>query len=673
MRALIGLGVLVLTAGLAFAQYPEVTIHDIQYVEDFSENDYSPLEGDTLIVEGVAMGHARTLWGGARWGFMIADPEGGPWSGIQIIQHDTTGANSGTNVTAIQEGFTVKFTGVVEEFSYVDNRKATQFALLVNPPVPIQITGTADMPEPELLTCEDLATWEEGEQWEEVLVRINDCTMINNDIGSNQALFEDETGNQIVIEDWYNSMRDSLTDGLYEWPPNGSRFDIVGFVRDLTSGTGFAVAPRSSGDVHLQALAPLVEDITWDPVVPGSTDEVTVSAQIYDIDGTIESQALFYSVDGGAFIEANLTLLEDTTYAATIPAQPHESIVRFYMTVMDNGGNEIVMPDTTLSYMMYHVLDEGFGIYHVQWTPFGDGGYESNSIYDGNTVTVSGIVMHDTLPFAGSYYHIQDSDEPWHGILVWDSYTLPEPGDEVTVTGEVDEWFSLTRIIPENPQTDVQVVSTGNQVFDPVIVPTGDIATAGELMAESYEAMFVRVENVEVSTPFPDAPGNYGEFAVDDGSGEVRVDDVSVVFDGNLDSTYTEGMQLDFLQGFLWYTFSDFKIQPRTYDDVQQGVGADPGGIQPVTLTLLPPRPNPSGDEFVVSYMIPIPGTMDLSIYDLAGRRIRNLVSGETAAGQYSLSWNIRDDQGHQVPMGTYICRLKAGSTTRNERLVVIR
>ena len=39
MRALIGLGVLVLTAGLAFAQYPEVTIHDIQYVEDFSEND----------------------------------------------------------------------------------------------------------------------------------------------------------------------------------------------------------------------------------------------------------------------------------------------------------------------------------------------------------------------------------------------------------------------------------------------------------------------------------------------------------------------------------------------------------------------------------------------------------------------------------------------------------
>ncbi len=672
MRALgLLLGFLVLALAMpASAQYPEVTIQDIQFVENPDSSDFSPLEGDTLVVEGVAMGHARSLWGGARWSLMIADPDGGPWSGLQVIQHDTSQA--GTNFTAVQEGYMVKFTGLVEEFSYVDDRKATQFALLTNPPVPIQITGVADIPEPEVVTCEDLSFMATGEQWEEVLVKIEGAVMINNDLGSGQALFEDETGYQIIIEDWYNSLKDSLYDGLYEWPPNGSRFDITGFVRDLPSGTDYAVAPRSSGDLHLHTLAPIIENIVWDPVVPGSTDEVTIGAEIYDLDGQIMTQNLYYSVGEDPFSEVAMVLVEDTTYTAAIPAQEHGSIVRFFIKAIDNEGNEIVVPDTSLSFMMYHVLDEGFGIYHVQWTPYGDGGYESNSVYEDLTVTVTGTVMNDTLPFAGSYYFIQDSDEPWHGILIDDSFTLPNPGDEVRVTGIVDEWYSLTRIVPDDPSTDVEILSTGLPVFDPIMVPTGDIATSAGLGAESYEGMLVRVEDVIVSTPFPDAPSNHGEFAIDDGSGEVRVDDISVVFNGNNDSTYTQDMPLNFLQGFLWYSYSDFKIQPRGYDDIE-GLAGERSQVRPVSLTLLPPRPNPGIGQFTLVYILPNAAAVNLAVFDLAGHRVRSLISGPELAGRHTVIWNTKDDRGRLVPVGTYVCRLKAGSATRNERLVVLR
>jgi hypothetical protein len=669
----LSISVLVLAVLPATAQWPEVTIQDIQFLEaPDSAADASSMLGDTVVVEGVVMGHARSLWGGARWGMMIADPTGGggPWSGVQIIQHDTTEA--GTNITAVQEGLTVKFTGLVEEFSYNPNaRAATQVALLVNPPVPIEFTGTADIPEPDIVTCEDLSTIPLGEQWEEVLVKIENARMINNDLGSGQALIEDDTGFQLTVEDWYNTMRDSLAAGLYEYPPNGSQFDITGFVRDLPAATGYAIAPRSSGDFDLAALAPVFEDVVREPTVPSSSDPAMVNARIYDQDGTIENASLWYSVGTRQFTEVEMTDEGDSMYSATIPAQAHGSIVTYYLSATDNAANEITYPDTSSFFSIYHVLDEGFGIYHTQWTPYGEGDFASGSPYEGYTVTVTGIVMSDTL--FGSLYFIQDSDEPWHGINVEDAFTFPNPGDEVQVTGLVEEYFDLTRITPADPSTDVLVLSTGNDVFDPIPVATGDIATEAGLMAEAYEDVLVRVEDVIVSTPFPDAPGNYGEFAVDDGSGEVRVDDLSGVFDGNNDSTYTQGMELNFVQGFLWFSFSNFKLQPRNDDDVEEGTGASDQPGLPIGLTLMPARPNPGSDNFAVTYALPVDAKIRLTVFDLAGRRISSLFEGPQTAGRHEILWNSRDSSGKSVSAGTYVIRLRADNKTRSERIIVLR
>jgi hypothetical protein len=201
------------------------------------------------------------------------------------------------------------------------------------------------------------------------------------------------------------------------------------------------------------------------------------------------------------------------------------------------------------------------------------------------------------------------------------------------------------------------------------VLNTGDIATEAGLMAESYEDMFLRVEDVVVTTLFPDSD-NYGEFAVDDGTGEVRVDDFSYSFDGNLDSTFTEGLEIEFLQGFLWFSFDNFKLQPQDYDDL---LGSHDGPGMPITFALLPARPNPGAHRFLVSYILPKEAAINLSVYDVAGRRVSTLFDGLQAAGRHELSWNSDDAQGRSVPSGTYIVRLEANDRSKNERVIVLR
>ncbi|MBN1423338.1 T9SS type A sorting domain-containing protein [Candidatus Fermentibacteria bacterium] len=658
------------------AQWPEVTVQDIQICPDPATDDDSPMLGDTVQVVGVAQTDARSIYIGARWSVLIADTTGGPWSTVQIVQDDTTSAGMGaTNITAVQPGFLVRYSGIVSEYP-TSGESRTQVNLMLNPLVPITVLGVEPVPEPTVLTCEDFSTRVLGEPWEASLVKIENATMINNNLGGYRALVQDETGFQVTLDTWWNPMYALLTSGQYSWPPNGSRLDVVGFVKDMANGTGsYSVSPRAPDDLSVHALAPVIGDVVRDVAVPGSSTSVNVSALIYDIDGTVETASLLYRVDGSPFQSTPMVYsgADDSTYAGIIPPQTHNSVVEFLIQATDNSGNTVNWPDSSAYLYLYHVLDEGFGIYHTQWTPYGNGVYNSESPYVGYTVTVTGTVMNDTLPFAGSYYFIQSSGtDPWNGIVVWDSYTVPNPGDLVEVTGVIDEWYYVTRITPQNPAVDVRILSTGNPVYDPVVLTTGALNTAAGLTAESWESMLVRVENATVTNAFPDAPGNYGEFAVDDGSGEYRVDDLALSFDAQLDTLYTEGMKFNFLQGFQYYAFYNYKLAPRGPWDVELGVGTPVHPAKADLVRLLSPFPNPGGSSFTLTYALPAAADVTLGLFDLAGRQVHRFDVGAQAAGTHRMVWNGHDGEGRRVSAGTYLLRLQADDQERSERVVVL-
>jgi hypothetical protein len=88
---------------------------------------------------------------------------------------------------------------------------------------------------------------------------------------------------------------------------------------------------------------------------------------------------------------------------------------------------------------------------------------------------------------------------------------------------------------------------------DPEAVSTAD---AGQ---EQWESVLLSVSGVTVTE---DDLG-YGEWAVDDGSGEVRIDDLG-------DYSYTPSIGDDFSEivGVCWYSFDVFKLEPRDDSDL---------------------------------------------------------------------------------------------------------
>jgi len=83
--------------------------------------------------------------------------------------------------------------------------------------------------------------------------------------------------------------------------------------------------------------------------------------------------------------------------------------------------------------------------------------------------------------------------------------------------------------------------------------------------------------------------------------------------------------------------------------------------LPPTRTVLLQNAPNPFNPSTVIHYELAEDGMVRLSVYDLRGRRVRELVSQRQDAGRYQVLWDGRDGHGAGVGAGVYFARLGAG------------
>jgi hypothetical protein len=62
--------------------------------------------------------------------------------------------------------------------------------------------------------------------------------------------------------------------------------------------------------------------------------------------------------------------------------------------------------------------------------------------------------------------------------------------------------------------------------------------------------------------------------------------------------------------------------------------------------------------------------TMDISIFDVTGTRIRTLVQRTAIPGESEITWDHRSEAGHSIPAGVYFARLRLGSETRTHKII---
>jgi hypothetical protein len=83
--------------------------------------------------------------------------------------------------------------------------------------------------------------------------------------------------------------------------------------------------------------------------------------------------------------------------------------------------------------------------------------------------------------------------------------------------------------------------------------------------------------------------------------------------------------------------------------------------------------PNPFMPETWIAYAVGRATHVDLKVYDIEGRLITSLVSGEIAAGEHRASWDGKDTHGNAVAPGIYLYRLETPERTISRKMALLR
>ena len=87
---------------------------------------------------------------------------------------------------------------------------------------------------------------------------------------------------------------------------------------------------------------------------------------------------------------------------------------------------------------------------------------------------------------------------------------------------------------------------------------------------------------------------------------------------------------------------------------------------------MLAAAPNPFAAGTTIHYTLATSAEMDLSVFDVAGRQVRQLARGRTSAGEHATHWDGRNDAGQRVSPGVYLYRLGLQGSTETKRVIVL-
>jgi hypothetical protein len=83
--------------------------------------------------------------------------------------------------------------------------------------------------------------------------------------------------------------------------------------------------------------------------------------------------------------------------------------------------------------------------------------------------------------------------------------------------------------------------------------------------------------------------------------------------------------------------------------------------------------PNPFNPTTNIRFSLPETNDVTLEVYDLTGRLVRTLVSGQVEAGVHTMTWDGKDASGVQVASGVYLYRIQAGAFNQTNKMTLLK
>jgi len=93
----------------------------------------------------------------------------------------------------------------------------------------------------------------------------------------------------------------------------------------------------------------------------------------------------------------------------------------------------------------------------------------------------------------------------------------------------------------------------------------------------------------------------------------------------------------------------------------------------PDSYALYQNYPNPFNPTTAIKFEIPDQGLVNLSVYNLLGQKIRNLVGEVKPAGVHSVEWDGTDELGNPIPSGIYFYRMTSTGFSDIRRMILMK
>ncbi len=240
------------------------------------------------------------------------------------------------------------------------------------------------------------------------------------------------------------------------------------------------------------------------------------------------------------------------------------------------------------------------------------------------------------------------SDGAGGAVVTWQRLTSVHQklfAEHVTAAGVVDPaWPAGGRALSaaDNEQTNAQVVSD---------------AAGGAIVAWDSDTNDVFAQHVLASGALDSAYPNTGR----------------VICDLPLQQAFPAMIPTD--DGGAIVTWLDNRTGSTDIYAMQVLDAAPTGAIDrvPSAIAFAPAFPNPAHASLTLRFNLPAEAPVRLTIYDVTGRRVRELAAGPRPAGDNVLGWDLRDDRGREVSSGVYFARLESGQATLTQKLVKVR
>lgn len=429
-----------LAVAVAAVAQPEVSVHTIQFTIDPSGS--SSYADSTVSTGGIVTATEYT----ASSRYFIADRSGGDWSGVYV--YDITNHN-------LSIGDSVHFTCTVREPSgqtrLEDISNFTTVASVGEVP-PIAITTGA---------------FDSSEAYEGVLVQFQTVTVTQGLVGVWKV--DDGTGEAVVDDHWQ-----------YSVPNLGDHIQVLQGI-GVFAGGEYRLEPRGNSDIQYgYNQPPQISQIVHTPAQPTHLDTVQVQARVTD-DSGLESVELYHSLNGAAYSSQPMSSL-GIIWRALIYPQPVGTVILYFVRAEDDSG--AVAISDTFSYTVQQG-EEVIPIREIQ---------ENTSQYEGQTVTVEGVVTVPVNTIQTGLTNAYIQDESGRGINIFDFNPITElaRGNQVRVRGEVTEFQGTTELT----SPVVTLLATGQPLPDPLELTMDQSVNLG------LEGTWVKVAGVMDEDPY---------------------------------------------------------------------------------------------------------------------------------------------------------------------------